>query len=493
MKTNHIRFSLISYSLLLLTLCSLSAKAQRRRYYRNYSSAYYYVSDIGKGGYQFYSFLNTGQPELWDPNYEIGHADTMPLYKVDYKSESWIKYAGVEGDTTFAQKKLDESCNITYNRAGHVLNYTRKNDEGKILDSINHTYNSKGYLIETKGYDSLKRIIQDEKFTWNANGRLSACWRMYWRHDAKAFCPGAYHDTVYITHMWSAIAYTGSGKVSAIDDSSTDVGDPHADTNVLHYRYTYDKANNLLMESSEKPKYHGVEKQSIVHTYDNTGRMLSELEYDSTSLQKSLVTLYGADGTETTTTETYSYQAPDGSCVPNHTTDITKRDSDYNQLSSLTVTIMNGDTSITKVTYTYTFFAGEIASITEQTIETAYLHECKSTTITTSTFDADTNEIKVSTVGGGEYAGNSTYTYSYDKKHNVTEETQYGSCMDKPTSKTCRTYYANGKEKEIKEVEYTDNDNSVSVLRFDSKGRVSQNISIRPYDVSKTVHTYVSW
>ncbi|HWY98537.1 MAG TPA: hypothetical protein VNY36_05565 [Bacteroidia bacterium] len=444
-------------------------------------SGQYTWSNAIRSGYAFSAFLN-GSYDFVDPNLFIGNADSMKTEPVKFKSQITTNY--ISSDSGMDNKRLASVQTEDYNGSGYPTALMMKDSMGKVMSSSAYTYNARGNLIEEINYDTIHRITDDIKYTYNEKNMLSFYMAKSYTYEILGNCLTKVRDTIEITERAMTITYNAINKIAQID-ASVSYGVSWA-TTVTSYMYKYDGAKNLVQVYIAE-KFTGDQHED--YTYGDKHNLLSTMRYDSNGLIHSTITVIDKDkGTRTVTDETFKYKTNEGSCIPDHHRTISVYDKDYNTLSENTVSLENEDTTNTVVTYTYKTVPGQSLTVTELTEETGDMYYSRKMDITTSYYDADSNVIKVVHKGGGEYGGNSTTLYTFNKYRKMLEQDDYGSCMDAPTSTTKITYYSNDLTiKEYRTIESYE----AYIDKYDEHGNLTESTELRKENSNQTTYTYI--
>jgi hypothetical protein len=441
----------------------------------------YSYSNALKSSYSFSAFLN-GTYDFADPNYFLGNGDSMKTDPVKYKSEITTSYSSA--DSGLDNKRLVSVETEEYNNQGYPTSVMVKDSMGKIISSSVNTYNGKGDLIEDVTYDTLHRITNDMKYTYDEKNMLTYYLEKSYTYEILGNCLTKVRDTIEVTDRAMVITYNSINKVAQID-ASISYGVSWA-TTVTSYTYKYDKAKNLINISIAE-KYTGDQHEDYI--YDNDRNLISNMRYDSNGLVHSTITVIDKDkGTRTVTDEIFKYKTNEGSCIPDHRKVISVYDKDYNPVSEFITALESEDTTTTLTTYTYKTVPGQTLTVTSVTEENGDMYYSKKTDITTSYYDADSNVIKSVHKGGGEYGGNSTTLYIYNKKHKMIQEENYGSCMDAPTSTTKISYYPD----DITTKEYRTIESYEAYFdKYDEHSNLIESTELRKGNSNQTIYTYV--
>ena len=255
-------------------------------------SKYFQVKDqagvtLGKYEYTYDEITNPNTKLSKSNDKSIEYYTNGRLKKITYANGSWIQYSYDDVNKTFASvTSAGEETSTVYNDAFLPVSYT---DESGTITT--YTYNDK--------FQMTKEVVENEetKYTYDGSGHL----------QKMEVIGGEDNSTTTYT-------YDNNGNV---------IHEQCGDSNSY---YTYDSNKNVLVSATLKENYEGEIPtaydssltcfDTIVYTYDSSGRVLTETNsngesnsyvYDTVGnvTQESVTTV--ENGTPTTTVTNYTY------------------------------------------------------------------------------------------------------------------------------------------------------------------------------------------
>jgi hypothetical protein len=391
-------------------------------------------------------------------------------------------------DSMMTNKKMMTKTVKMYNKKGLEVFEMDIDSNGKVKDSVR------------TGYDSKFRICRESTYSRDDSGLIYLSNFKFYKYDAKNNMVMDSSYRVYGHHddppTMERTLYTYNDSGSELSHKRFSVSGENGEDTTSEYGHSvYDKDNNLIFSETindydtnrEYYSYNnkgkeifranirlGGDSNYVKKKYNSKGDMVSYERYDAGKLAEVLTDSTDAKGDIIETEEKLS--TADALSCPNNTVTVTVTDTSGHLLSYVETKEKDGNQLVTTTIHKYVLDKNRIVRDTVSEIEEGFMYSELKQEVKVNKFDNAGNMTEQSSEGGGQYSSDYRYTWEYNDKSSLLNESRYNSCStDKLSYRTINTYYKDGVS--IKSTDEVNAYGRHSITMYNENSRIEQDFS----------------